>query len=110
MQLLAQTCSQIGADTGSNKLLSEKSGEATKAKGRSPTLVVSDGSTSVAAALGPASKPVSFKPYEHGAAKAKEGNPKDKDADDDEDAAVDDGDDDYAADDDGDGADDADDG
>ena len=76
MQLLAQTCSQIGADTGSNKLLSEKSGEATKAKGRSPTLVVSDGSTSVAAALGPASKPVSFKPYEHGAAKAKEGNNK----------------------------------
>merc|ERR1719322_1513069 len=73
LQLLAQTCSQIGADTGSNKLLSEKSGEAAKAKGRSPTLVVSDGSTSVA--LSPAAaKPVSFKPYEAGVAKTKEGN------------------------------------
>eukprot|EP00095_Tigriopus_kingsejongensis_P008261 maker-scaffold240_size241964-snap-gene-0.8 protein:Tk08261 transcript:maker-scaffold240_size241964-snap-gene-0.8-mRNA-1 annotation:"zinc finger protein noc-like" len=63
LQLLAQTCSQIGADTGSNKLLQEKSGSSNNGdggskggnkSGRSPNLIVSD------------SKPVSFKPYETG--------------------------------------------
>lgn len=65
LQLLAQTCSQIGADTGSNKLLQEKSGSSSgggdasnlkggNKSGRSPNLIVSD------------NKPVSFKPYETG--------------------------------------------
>ena len=55
---MAQTCSQIGADTGSNKLLADKSGSSNgggEAKNkRSPALIVSD----------PLAKPVSFKPYE----------------------------------------------
>jgi len=60
LQLLAQTCSQIGADPGSNKILdrqklgtdkSSKSSSSSKI-GSSPTIVVSD------------SKPVPFKPYD----------------------------------------------
>jgi len=60
LQLLAQTCSQIGADTGSSKLLAERSNgnsaEVKASKGnKSPALVVSDVTP----------KTVSFKPYEN---------------------------------------------
>ena len=67
---MAKTCSAIGNDLGSNKLLAEKSSSASngadahqnksnKTSGRSPALVVTD------------PKPVSFKPYEKSADKAK---------------------------------------
>lgn len=73
LQLLAQTCSQIGADPGNNKMLQEKSSGSSSSSGsansgggssnkddtkpssrsgKSPALVVTD------------PKPVSFKPYE----------------------------------------------
>lgn len=85
LQLLAQTCSQIGADIGGNKLLQEKSNNnnnTDKSSGsnsnskKSPALIVSDGgrgsaasSTSSLASQSPptvvsSSKPFSFKPYE----------------------------------------------
>ena len=58
LQMLAQTCSQIGADTGakSNSVAADKvksSAAGGKNKCGSPTIVVSD------------SKPVPFKPYEN---------------------------------------------
>ena len=58
LQMLAQTCSQIGADSGPGagaKLSSEKAAKMSKAgtKPGSPTIVVSD------------AKPVPFKPYEN---------------------------------------------
>jgi len=66
LQMLAQTCSQIGADSGpkmADKQKSITSGELKSGKGgnqapksSSPTIIVSDG--------GPGSKPVPFKPYE----------------------------------------------
>lgn len=61
LQMLAQTCSQIGADSGPKIPDKQKSisGPETKSskhapKSSSPTIIVSDGSN----------KPVSFKPYE----------------------------------------------
>ncbi len=67
LQLLAQTCSQIGADPGSNKISLENKTKDQKSKANSPTLIVSDSQT-----LSPGSnqvnnhqsRPVSFKPYE----------------------------------------------
>lgn len=53
LQMLAQTCSQIGADTGPNKIMDRSKASDKKPKlSSSPTIVVSD------------AKPVSFKPYE----------------------------------------------
>lgn len=63
LQMLAQTCSQIGADSGPKMADKQKTITATESKtskiqhpksGSSPTIIVSDSS----------SKPVSFKPYE----------------------------------------------
>ena len=61
LQMLAQTCSQIGADPGPKvtngndkaKLTSSSKSKAAAGGGSSPVIVVSD-----------SSKPVSFKPYE----------------------------------------------
>jgi len=56
LQMLAQTCSQIGADTGPTKIMDRSKGSDKKPNqnklSSSPTIVVSD------------AKPVSFKPYE----------------------------------------------
>ena len=46
LQLLAQTCSQIGADPGSNKLLAEKSGNGTANLNSKDSLSSNRGSTS----------------------------------------------------------------
>ena len=85
MQLLAQTCSQIGADVGGNKLLQDKNSNNNNNTSnndvikslnnkKSPALVVSDGgrtssSSSCTSSQSPpttvtSSKPFSFKPYE----------------------------------------------
>jgi len=86
LQLLAQTCSQIGADVGGSKLLQDKSSsnnnnnsDGSKTSNgvnnkKSPALVVSDGGRTSSSASStssqspptvvPSSKPFSFKPYE----------------------------------------------
>merc|ERR1719210_3056459 len=61
LQLLAQTCSQIGADPGNTKLSSDKTKD--KKSSSSPALIVSD-NASPSAGTQVNSRPVSFKPYE----------------------------------------------
>lgn len=67
LQLLAQTCSQIGADPGSNKItLDNKTKD--KNKAGSPALIVSDNTSPNTALTGTTQvnhhRPFSFKPYE----------------------------------------------
>jgi len=74
LQLLAQTCSQIGADPGSNKNSSSGNGNGSnenktkeKSKAGSPALIVADNAVSPnggGKAGTQVSRPVSFKPYE----------------------------------------------
>jgi len=79
LQLLAQTCSQIGADPGSNKNSSSGNGNGNnsqenktkeKSKAGSPALIVADNAVSPTLGSGggvavtQVSRPVSFKPYE----------------------------------------------
>jgi len=76
LQLLAQTCSQIGADPGSNKNSSSGNGNGSnslenktkeKSKAGSPALIVADNAVSPIGGSGSGtqvSRPVSFKPYE----------------------------------------------
>merc|ERR1711963_44052 len=61
LQLLAQTCSQIGADPGNTKLSLDKTKD--KKSSSSPALIVSD-NASPSAGTQVNSRPVSFKPYE----------------------------------------------
>ena len=59
LQLLAQTCSQIGADPGNTKLSLDKTKD-NKKSSSSPALIVSDNASPGTQV----SRPVSFKPYE----------------------------------------------
>ena len=67
LQLLAQTCSQIGADPGSNKIstLDNKTKDKNKS-GSSPALIVSDNTSPSSMGTTPVNhhRPFSFKPYE----------------------------------------------
>ena len=60
LQLLAQTCSQIGADPGNTKLSLDKTKD--KKSSSSPALIVSDNASPGSTQVNP--RPVSFKPYE----------------------------------------------
>ena len=85
LQLLAQTCSQIGADTSSNKLLGEKQNGGNSSNGQNGTINSSNGSSNAGDGGGNGSKgknsrspalivtdakPVSFKPYENSSSSA----------------------------------------
>merc|ERR1712072_250224 len=65
LQLLAQTCSQIGADPGNTKLSLDKTKDNNKKSSSSPALIVSDNaSPGTQVNHSSSSRPVSFKPYE----------------------------------------------
>merc|ERR1719323_1271630 len=64
LQLLAQTCSQIGADPGNTKLSLDKNNN-NKKSSSSPALIVSDNASPGGTQVNH-SRPVSFKPYESG--------------------------------------------
>jgi len=68
LQLLAQTCSQIGADPGNTKLSLDKNNTKdnnNKKSSSSPALIVSDNASPGGTQVNH-SRPVSFKPYESG--------------------------------------------
>merc|ERR1711936_1009605 len=66
LQLLAQTCSQIGADPGNTKLSLDKTKDNNKKSSSSPALIVSDNASPGTQVNhnSSSSRPVSFKPYE----------------------------------------------
>ena len=97
LQMLAQTCSQIGADSGSNKLLAEKmnargsvspkgslpsasngssstNNNSLKRKSVSPALIVTDHKTPRTSPPSSRSSAVNFKPYETSPEKKKSGS------------------------------------